>query len=84
MTNLKVLDENTESYIESIDLCALANQQNNGTAFKCSSLCPIDILKSANIAQLKLRSFYSQGFGNLSETLTAQEVKLFTFHVRVY
>ena len=74
-----MMNENTKAYIESLDLCLKAGQNNNGMALKCSSLCSIEALKTANQAQVRLRSLYSRGFGNLEESLSAKEVLLFIY-----
>ncbi len=70
-----MLDNNALNYVLSTQLIHKTNNPNHGVALKCSSLCSIADLRVANTAQLRIRSAFSSGFGNLSETLNAKQVK---------
>jgi len=73
----EMLDDNALNYVLSTQLIHKTNRPNYGVALKCSSLCSIADLKVANTAQLRIRSAFSSGFGNLSETLNAKQISEF-------
>jgi len=70
----EMLDNNALNYVWCVQLCHKSNRDNYGIALKCSSICSMAYLRIANSAQIKIRSAFSPGFGNLSESLNTKQI----------
>lgn len=68
------MDDNTRVFVETIRLAAKASDK-SGIAIKPSAMCLPEVLLKTNAAELHVRSLFSSGFGDLTETLTAKQVK---------
>jgi len=66
-------NDTTRVFCESIALASRAGDK-SGIAIKVSALCPHEVLLKTNMGQVNIYSIFSKGYGNLDETLTAQQI----------
>jgi len=72
---LEELDENARIFADTIDLSAHKLHGNSGVAIKCSCLVPPEVMEKANQSQLRLRSIFSDGFDNLDQELSVEQIQ---------
>lgn len=69
------MDENARTFADTVNITSRKLNGNSGIAIKCSCLVPPEVMEKASQAQLKLRSIFSNGFDNLDQILTIDQIQ---------